>query len=285
LASLEQPLFSEHWHRVKGLRPSLRTHIKLLRQEYRKEIWYVLKDSSSARFHRFNAHAYHVIGLMDGRRTVHRIWEEVNTLLGDDALVQDEIIHLLGQLHQADALQSGMPPDVSEMFHRAENYDKQQRWGRIKNPMVLRVPLVDPDSFLNVTMPWTSFIYTRWFLAAWCLTIGLASLLAAEHWPALLTTARENALKPSNLALLLCVYPAVKLLHELGHAYAVKKQGGEVHEIGMMFLVFMPVPYVDATASTAFPDKGMRILVSAVGVMAELLFSALALFAWLAVET
>ena len=44
----------------------------------------------------------------------------------------------------------------------------------------------------------------------------------------------------------------MKTLHELGHAYAVKRWGGEVHEIGLMFLVFIPVPYVDASDATSF---------------------------------
>ncbi|MBW1862592.1 MAG: hypothetical protein JRJ02_09500 [Deltaproteobacteria bacterium] len=50
-----------------------------------------------------------------------------------------------------------------------------------------------------------------------------------------------------NLFLLWLSYPIVKTLHEFGHAYTVKHWGGEVHEMGIMLLVFMPVPYVDAT--------------------------------------
>src|SRR2546427_4620061 len=57
------------------------------------------------------------------------------------------------------------------------------------------------------------------------------------------------------------VYPVVKALHELGHAYATKKWGGEVHEIGIMLLVLTPVPYVDASASWGFRDKGKRMVV------------------------
>ena len=42
-----------------------------------------------------------------------------------------------------------------------------------------------------------------------------------------------------------------------------------------MFLVFMPVPYVDATASASFPEKGKRISVSAAGMIVELGLAAL----------
>ena len=42
-----------------------------------------------------------------------------------------------------------------------------------------------------------------------------------------------------------------ELLHELGHAYATRYWGGEVHEMGIMLLVFNPIPYVDASAASA----------------------------------
>jgi putative peptide zinc metalloprotease protein len=89
---------------------------------------------------------------------------------------------------------------------------------------------------------------------------------------------------PVNLVLLLLIYPVVKLLHEMAHAYAAKLHGGEVHEIGIMFLVFMPVPFVDASAATAFRERRMRMLVGAAGIMVELLLAVLALFLWLLIE-
>lgn len=281
---MDKPLFSEHWYRVKSIRPKLRSHAKLHRHEYRDTLWYVLEDHSSARYHRFNARAYGVIGLMDGRRTVHQIWREINTLLGDDAPVQDDIIHLLGQLHQIDALQTNLSPDLEEMFQRGERHDQQQWWGRIKNPLSLRLGLFDPDRFLDRTLPYVRFIYTAPAMFVWCALILLGALLAGLNFDELLATARVEALTPANLVILLLVYPVIKLLHELGHAYATKIHGGEVHEIGVMFLVFMPVPYVDASASTAFREKHRRMLVGAAGVMVELLLATLALFLWLAVE-
>ena len=46
--------------------------------------------------------------------------------------------------------------------------------------------------------------------------------------------------------------------------------GDLVHEIGVMFLVFMPVPYVDASSSAAFREKRKRMVVSAAGILVEL---------------
>ena len=76
----------------------------------------------------------------------------------------------------------------------------------------------------------------------------------------------------------------LKALHELGHGYAVKAFGGAVHELGVMFLVFAPVPYVDASAASEFRSKWRRALVGAAGMIVEVFIAALALYVWLAVE-
>ena len=75
------------------------------------------------------------------------------------------------------------------------------------------------------------------------------------------------------------VFVVLKVLHELGHGFAAKAFGGEVHDMGVMFLVFTPVPYVDASSSWAFASKGQRALVAAGGMIAELFVAALAFIA------
>ena len=72
----------------------------------------------------------------------------------------------------------------------------------------------------------------------------------------------------------------VKSLHELGHAFATKVWGGEVHEVGLMLLVFIPVLYVDASASAAFRQKHRRIVVGAAGILVETTLAALAVIVW-----
>jgi putative peptide zinc metalloprotease protein len=70
----------------------------------------------------------------------------------------------------------------------------------------------------------------------------------------------------------------------LGHAYVVKRWGGDVHEIGLMFLVFMPVPYVDASDAMRFNSKWQRALVGAAGILVEGFLAALAMIIWVNAE-
>ncbi len=111
-----------------------------------------------------------------------------------------------------------------------------------------------------------------------------ALVLAGEHWGELTNNLSDRVLSSSNLLVMALVYPVVKLLHELGHAFATKRWGGSAHEMGLMFLVFAPVPYVDASSSSSFPSKWQRAAVAAAGMLVELFVAALALYVWLLTE-
>ena len=91
----------------------------------------------------------------------------------------------------------------------------------------------------------------------------------------------DRILVPHNVFLLWLIFPVLKILHEFGHAFATKAYGGEVHDMGVMFLAFIPCPYVDASAAAAFRDNWHRIIVGAAGMIVELFLASLALFVWL----
>ena len=72
----------------------------------------------------------------------------------------------------------------------------------------------------------------------------------------------------------------MKVLHELGHALACKHFGGEVHELGLMLLVFAPCLYCDVSDSWRFANKWHRIAVSAAGMLVEIVLAAVATIVW-----
>jgi putative peptide zinc metalloprotease protein len=277
-------LFSPSWYRVAGLKPRIRAHAAIHRHAYRGKIWFVLQDHAAGRSHRFSPAAHYFVGLMDGNRTVQELWEAAAKQLGDDAPTQEEVIRLLGQLHSADALLCDVPPDSREVFRRHQRHTRMEWRRRLWTPLALRFPLWDPDRFLERTLPYVNWMFGWLGALVWLGVVGTAAVLAAAHWTDLTQNIADRLLAPQNLLILWLVYPVVKALHELGHAYATKKWGGEVHEIGVMLLVLTPVPYVDATSAWGFRDKGKRMLVGAAGIGVELFLGALALFVWLSVE-
>ncbi|CAM3456162.1 biotin/lipoyl-binding protein [Halomonas lysinitropha] len=276
--------YSDEWHRVSGLRLRLKSNAGIHRQEFRGQLWYVLQDRTSGRSHRFSPEAWLVISLLDGRRTVQEIWDTACARLGDDALSQNEIMRLLAQLHHADVLQGDVMPDVDEMLHRAGKQERKKRMMSFINPLAIRMPLLDPDAFLAATLPLVRPLIGR---AGGLLFVGLMGYALVQlglYWSELTEDVADRVLAADNLVLLIVTYPLVKALHELGHGYTIKRWGGEVHEIGIMMLVFMPVPYVDASDASRFPEKWRRIIVGAAGMIVELTLAALALIVWIHAE-
>ena len=274
-------LFSAHWYRVENLKPKLRPHARIDRHHYRGDRWYVLHDAITGRHHRFNPATYYILSLMDGYRTVSQIWDAAMTHLGDDAPDQNAVINLLSQLHAADLLQSDITSDSAEVFERFTKNQKKEWKSRLSNPMYARFPLWDPDDFLKRTLPFVEPVFSWVGGLVWLLVVGWASLQLGTHWEELTAPGLSAVLEPKGALIMILVYPVVKLIHELGHAYSTRVFGGEVHELGVMLLVLMPVPYVDASASSSFGNPRKRMLVGAAGVLVELFLASIALLIWI----
>ena len=281
---MSAPLFSNSWYRVAALKPRLRSHARLYRHRYRGEVWYLLQDPASGRVHRFTPAARILIAAMDGARSVEEIWGIANRGLGERAPTQDQVIQLLGQLHAADLLQSDVTPDVAELFARGEREQKSRRRAAYGNPMAIRIPLWDPNIFLDRLRPWIARLWSGWGALVWLAVVLPATLLVPPHWPELTHNFSDRVLALDNLVVLYLLFPFIKAFHELGHATATKAGGGEVHDMGLILLVLMPVPYVEASAATAFRSKYRRAAVGAAGMAAELFIAALAFYVWLLIE-
>ncbi len=275
---------SPYWNLAAPLRLRLRSHVKLGRQIARGRTWYTLHDPASGRFYRFSPEAYLVIGLLDGRATVGEILEQVRLRLGADAPTSDEVLRLLTQLHNADALQGDLPPDLDELTARSTRTRQLLNIQRLKSPLAIRVPILDPNRFLDHTSFIGKVLFSRPGFVIWLALVIYAGSQAGAHWTELTGNLADRVLAADNLILMALAFIFAKTFHELGHGYAIKRWGGDVHEIGVLFIVLAPMPYVDASSSTSFPSKWQRAAVGAAGVYVELLVAALALLLWLKLE-
>jgi putative peptide zinc metalloprotease protein len=281
---MSEALFSPYWYRVASLTPRLRSHAKLHRHQYRGQTWYVLQDCSNERFHRFSPAAFSFIGLMDGQRSVQEIWDLSSSRLGDQAPTQPEVLQLLSQLHAANVLQCDIPPDTAELLDRYEKQQQRKWQRRLMNFFAWQFPLLDPERFLQQFAPLVRPFFSWWGALLWSLIVVPAAFVGGAHWSELTTNLIDRMTTPQNLVLLWFLFPVIKALHEFGHAFAVKVFGGEVHEMGIMLLVLSPVPYVDASASSAFSNKWQRAIVGAAGMIVELVLAAIAVYVWVSVE-
>jgi putative peptide zinc metalloprotease protein len=278
------PFLSSSWYRIAGLCPKLREHATLSRHRYRGRSWYVINDHATGRAHRLSSASYLIVGGMDGTRTADQLWREAADRLGEEAPSQDEFIQLLAQFHSADLVQTEVTSDCAELLERAEKLDRAKWLGNVLNPLALRLRFWHPDKFFERTLPLVNWLVSWRGGVLWLAAVSPAVLLTAQHWQELTESASDRILAADNVLLIGLTFLVLKTLHELGHGYAVKAFGGAVHEIGVMFLVFAPMPYVDASAASEFRSKWQRALVGAAGMIVEVFVASLALYIWLAVE-
>ena len=281
---MSEAFLSPAWYRVASLVPRLAARAQVHRHRYRGEAWYVLQDHASGRMHRFTPATYLLLGLMDGQRSVNQIWETAVERLDDHAPGQDEVIRLLGQLHGADLLECEVSPDTEELLRRQSRQATGNWLRNIKNPFSIRIPLWDPDEVLNSAVRHVRPLFGVAGALLWLAVVAVGCVLAGIHWTELTENFGDRVLAGHNLLVAFLVFPFVKFMHEMGHALATKVSGGEVHDIGVLLLVFMPVPYVDASASSAFRGKASRAVVGAAGMLVETFLASLAMVVWVLVE-
>ena len=273
-------LFSAQWYRIARLQPRLRAQVRVQRQHWRDQRWYLLSDAASGRQHRINESAYQFIGRCDGQRTVHEVWNALLEQQPDAAPTQDDVLALLGQLGDAELLQAeGAASTDALLQRRGEGQRKRRR--SLLNPFSFRLPLGDPARWLARLDPLAHALFRPIVFWLWLLAMLVTGAVAATEWPALRSHAAQHLFGAGSLALMWAIYPVMKALHELGHALAVRRWGGEVHEAGIGLMFLIPAPYVDASAATAFPRRAQRAIVGAAGVMVELALAALGLWVWL----
>ena len=272
------------WQQVSELRPGLRRDVEILVQDYRNERWYLLHDKASGRFLRFNAAAYEFLGRIDGDLSITEIIDIANADADELVLEAEDVMQILAQLHGAEVLRDALPLSVQDLLDRYQKAVRFRRRRALSNPLALRLRLLDPDRLLSRMSVSSRWLFSWIGVLLWSLVVGLALVLALANTEAVLETASELTFNPASVLMFWLLYPVIKALHELGHGLAVKTWGGEVHEAGITLLVFMPVPYVDASAAWAFRDKRRRAIVGAAGILVELFVAAAAFLVWSVVE-
>jgi len=271
--------FSESWHRVAEARVALLPTVAVSKQRYRGQIWYVLRDTYTQRFFRVTPQGYAFLSRLSTARTVEQVWESCLRDMPRVAPGQEEVLQLLGQMHQSNLLYHDTPSDSETIFSRFREQKRKELQGKILGFLSIRIPIWDPNRWLDrqrglsyslVSVPMAIAIVALLLLG------GAAALSNSER----LMSQTEGLFVLDNMLLLYLCMAVMKGLHELGHAHVIKRFGGEVHSFGIMLLLLMPLPYVDATGSWSFRDRRARALVGAAGIIVELVLAAIGALIW-----
>jgi putative peptide zinc metalloprotease protein len=270
------------WHRVALLRPRLSAGVRIKRQWLRGERWHVLQDALGRHHCRLSAAAYEAIGRLNGQITLDELWQALDAQ-GDAAHEppdQDELLALIRQLHGQQLLSFDAAPDFGTLPAGMPAPDANKAARQANSVLAWRMPLLDPSAWLDRSEALGRTLFSPAGGLLW-----LASMLALAwglllHHAALLAHARIWMPTPAYLLMAALAYPVIKALHEAAHALCVRRWGGQVHEAGVVWMLGLPAPYVDASAAHGFPHAWQRAMVSAAGIQCELALASAGLWLW-----
>ena len=274
-------LYSPRWHEFGHLRPALLGSLQHRRQYSRGRVWHILSGPGSRQQLRLNAGAWLLVGMLDGVHELDGLWHRLVARHGDAAPSQPETLELLAQLSEAGFLKADVLPDLPTRIQETRRIERRRKLAAL-SPLAMRIELFNPGRLLDRIAPWAAWLFTTPAMILWLGTILVSALAAASEWPALGEAIGGAVGSPRFVVMAWVVYPLMKCVHEIAHGLAIRKWHGVVGNAGITLLVLVPVPFVDASAANAF-ERRQRIVVSAAGVMTELLIAAAAFWVWLAV--
>ena len=277
--SSESKTFSESWYRVANNKVSLKPHVQARRQFFRGEKWFVLQDAFNNQFFRLRPAAYDFVARLRSERTIQQVWDECLERNPDDAPGQEEVIRLLAQLYHANLLHYSVAADSAKLFERYKKRVNRETKSKLLGIMFARFPLLDPDDFLKHVLPFFRPFIGPLGAFIWSVVVVAAIKVVIDNFDTVKVQS-QGILSPGNLFFLYLSMVVIKTIHEFGHALVCRRFGGEVHVMGVMLLVFTPIPYMDATSSWSFRSRRQRILVGAAGMIFELFVAACATFIW-----
>lgn len=263
----------------------LRADLVTSRQVYLGRAYVILKNPISLTYFRLSQSHYDAAARFNGQTTLNAIAEELQSgshywraMTREAALW--ELAQLANQLSAMGVIQSSGQQALRRITVMHERKSKLRLDAMIGSILYIKKSLLDPNRLLGRIEPWFRWMFTR----AYVISFGVAAAITL----AMLWGHREeiaihgaNFFTLQNLALTWVVFVFVKTLHEFGHGVTCKHFGGEVHEMGALFIMFTPYLYCNVSDSWLLPDKKRRILVTAAGIFVEMSLAIVAAWVWM----
>jgi putative peptide zinc metalloprotease protein len=279
---MERPVPASDLERRKQVRIRIRCDLDIAPQKYEGRTYYVVKDPVSLRYYRFEEQEHFLIRNMNGTTTLDTAQKEFEKRFRPKRLTLEDLEGFAQQLLTAGLAHNESPQAGSQLFERRRKRRRNEWLQMLTNILYIKIPLYDPDKLLNRMIPYTRWIFTATFFAFSVGVMAAAILLVATHFETFRDKlpAYHEFFNFKQVAWLWAALAIVKVIHEFGHGLSCKAFGGEVHEMGALFLCLSPCLYCNVSDAWTLPNKWRRIIISFAGIYVELIIAAIATFVW-----
>lgn len=258
-------------------RPVLRDDIRFSQQTHDNEQVYVVEDPVKSKYFRIGLPEYRFVSLLNGKHTIGEALSQIAKELGNDAFSEHEAAVVLDWLLEMELL---LPTSGVKQLELDSKRQKSKDQANMKylNLLFLKVPLFNPERFLTALTPMMTWMLGPSFLCVWVIVVlsgAYQIVVNSEKF----TVSGAQIFGLHNWLWLFVAWIILKVVHELFHGLVCKKLGGHVYEAGVIWILFAPIGYVDATSSWMFDSKWKRIYTAAAGMYIEIFVAGV--FAWL----
>jgi putative peptide zinc metalloprotease protein len=268
--------------RRKHVRLRRRSDLAVVPQKYEGRTYYVVKDPVSLRYYRFKEQEHFLLMLMDGTVTLDEAQRAFEDRFRPERLRLEDLEQFGQQLLQMGLVQNESPQAGKLLYENRNKRRRQEMMQTFTNILYIKLPVFDPEKLLGHMLPWLWWMFTRTFLFASVAFMCSAAFLVLTHFETFYSKlpSYHEFFSFKTAIYLWIALGVVKVIHEFGHGLSCKAFGGEVHEMGFLFLCFSPAMYCNVSDAWRLPNKWHRIIISAAGIYVELMIAAAATFIW-----
>lgn len=264
------------------LRPRLRRDLVVQPQFYEGMTHYVVKDPIGLKYFRFKQEEYFLLEQLDGKNNLQDVKKAFERKYRPQTISIEDLMRFASQLHEAGLAQVDTSEQGKVLIRRRRKNQWKRVWQFFANILYIKIPIIDPEKLLTWMYPYFRWIYTKTFVAFAVVMMLSALTLVVSQWSTFQQRLPDfqSFFNWRTIVYFWCSLAVVKVIHEFGHGLTAKHFGGEVHEMGALFLVLTPALYCDVTDSWLLPNKWHRIWISAAGIFVECFLASLATFVW-----
>jgi len=240
---------------------------------------------SKGSFFRFQPSQWQLAQLFDGIRSYDEIAQKFSEEHGG-ALTAREVEEFATGLDEA-GFWFKTPQEKNLAYSarlKAERGRKANRTSKISLAHI-SFSAWDPDKYLTrLDRLVGNFVYSRWCVLAVVLLFCFEGVVFVANWkdfgpdiPLYFNFTHKTFADFAEFWVLLL---GMGFIHESAHGLTCKHYGGEVHNMGLMFLYLTPCFFVDVTESWISATKIQRLATIIAGIWIEMVLCGIAMIVW-----
>jgi putative peptide zinc metalloprotease protein len=243
---------------------------------------WVVHDPVTLNFFRLRDEECFLLRLLDGRTTLEDARQSFERQFTPLKLGVQQLQAFLFRLHSFGLIVGDVAGQGDVLNQRRVATRRRTILSTLANPLAIRLPGIPARPIVDALYPFCRWIFSAPAVLLWIALVTSALALVTLQFGSFHARLPDfwtffNLQTASWFAAALI---ATKILHELGHALMCRHFGAPCREFGLLLLLGMPTLYCDVSGAWQLESRWQRILISAGGMLVELVLAAIATWLW-----